>query len=89
ERPPHCMKAGSDATMTLDAIPGKEWQGSVDYVYPILDPKTRTLRVRLKFSNPNGELKPNMFANIALQPVSDDAVLTIPKSSVIRSGGMT
>ncbi|MCV5927078.1 efflux RND transporter periplasmic adaptor subunit, partial [Escherichia coli] len=78
-----------DATMTLDAIPGKEWQGSVDYVYPILDPKTRTLRVRLKFSNPNGELKPNMFANIALQPVSDDAVLTIPKSSVIRSGGMT
>ncbi|MCV5901900.1 efflux RND transporter periplasmic adaptor subunit, partial [Escherichia coli] len=32
---------------------------------------------------------PNMFANIALQPVTDDAVLTIPKSSVIRSGGMT
>ncbi|EOV3436634.1 efflux RND transporter periplasmic adaptor subunit [Vibrio parahaemolyticus] len=88
ERQAHWMKAGSDATMTLDAIPGKEWQGSVDYVYPILDPKTRTLRVRLKFSNPNGELKPNMFANIALQPVSDNAVLTIPKSSVIRSGGM-
>ncbi|MCQ6508048.1 efflux RND transporter periplasmic adaptor subunit, partial [Vibrio parahaemolyticus] len=76
-------------TMTLDAIPGKEWQGSVDYVYPILDTKTRTLRVRLKFSNPNGELTPNMFANIALQPVSDNAVFTIPKSSVIRSGGMT
>ncbi|MDV6249757.1 efflux RND transporter periplasmic adaptor subunit [Vibrio sp. EA2] len=89
ERQAHWMKAGSNATMTLDAIPGKNWQGTVDYVYPILDPKTRTLRVRLKFPNPNGELKPNMFANIALQPVSDDAVLTIPKSSVIRSGGMT
>ncbi len=89
ERQAHWMKAGSDATMTLDAIPGKEWQGNVDYVYPILDPKTRTLRVRLKFPNPNGELKPNMFANIALQPVSDYAVLTIPRSSVIRSGGMT
>ncbi len=89
ERQAHWMKAGSDATMTLDAIPGKAWQGNVDYVYPILDPKTRTLRVRLKFPNPNGELKPNMFANIALQPVSDDEVLTIPKSSVIRSGGMT
>ncbi|MGP8305926.1 efflux RND transporter periplasmic adaptor subunit [Vibrio sp. YIC-376] len=89
ERQAHWMKAGSNATMTLDAIPGKTWQGSVDYVYPILDPKTRTLRVRLKFPNPNGELKPNMFANIALQPVSDDTVLTIPKSSVIRSGGMT
>lgn len=89
ERQAHWMKAGSQATMTLDAIPGNEWQGIVDYVYPILDPKTRTLRVRLKFPNPDGALKPNMFANIALQPVTDDAVLTIPKSSVIRSGGMT
>ncbi|WP_159650891.1 efflux RND transporter periplasmic adaptor subunit [Vibrio atypicus] len=89
ERQTHWMKAGSNATMTLDAIPGNEWQGVIDYVYPILDPKTRTLRVRLKFPNPNGELKPNMFANIALQPVSDESVLTIAKSSVIRSGGMT
>ncbi|GAJ76508.1 LOW QUALITY PROTEIN: cobalt/zinc/cadmium efflux RND transporter, membrane fusion protein, CzcB family [Vibrio sp. JCM 18905] len=90
ERQAHWMKAGSSATMTLDAIPGNEWKGGVvDYVYPILDPKTRTLRVRLKFPNPNGDLKPNMFANIALQPVTDNAVMTIPKSSVIRSGGMT
>jgi Cu(I)/Ag(I) efflux system membrane fusion protein len=89
ERQAHWVKAGSKATMTLDAIPGQEWQGKVDYVYPILDPKTRTLRVRLKFSNQDGDLKPNMFANIALQPVTDEAVLTIPKSSVIRSGGMT
>ncbi len=89
ERQAHWIKAGSEATMTLDAIPGKAWQGNVDYVYPILDPKTRTLRVRLKFPNPNGELKPNMFANIALQPVSENEVLTIPRSSVIRSGGMT
>ncbi|WP_434567593.1 efflux RND transporter periplasmic adaptor subunit [Vibrio chagasii] len=89
ERQAHWISSGSNAEMTLDAIPGKEWQGNVDYVYPILDPKTRTLRVRLKFSNPNGELKPNMFANIALKPISDDQVLTIPRSSVIYSGGMT
>ncbi|KXF83079.1 efflux RND transporter periplasmic adaptor subunit [Enterovibrio coralii] len=89
ERQAHWMKAGSIATMTLDALPGKEWKGEIDYVYPILDPKTRTLRVRLKFVNPNGELKPNMFANIALQPVTDDSVLTVPKNAVIRSGGMT
>ncbi|MCG9642338.1 efflux RND transporter periplasmic adaptor subunit [Vibrio sp. Isolate34] len=89
ERQAHWISSGSNAEMTLDAIPGKEWQGNVDYVYPILDPKTRTLRVRLKFSNPNGELKPNMFANIALKPISDDQVLTIPRSSVIHSGGMT
>lgn len=89
ERQAHWISSGSNAEMTLDAIPGKEWQGNVDYVYPILDPKTRTLRVRLKFSNPNGDLKPNMFANIALKPISDDAVLTIPRASVIHSGGMT
>ena len=89
ERQAHWIKQGSNASMTLDAIPGGEWQGQVDYVYPILDPNTRTLRVRLKFPNPHGELKPNMFANVALKPVSSEKVLTIPRSSVIRSGGMT
>lgn len=89
ERQAHWMKSGSFATMKLDALPGKKWQGKIDYVYPILDPKTRTLRVRLKFVNPNGDLKPNMFASISLQPISDEPVLTIPKNAVIRSGGMT
>ncbi|MGL6316413.1 efflux RND transporter periplasmic adaptor subunit [Vibrio sp. WXL103] len=89
ERQSHWVESGSLATMTLDALPGKEWQGKVNYVYPILDPKTRTLRVRLKFANPMGELKPNMFANIALRPQVSQQVLTIPRSSVIRAGGMT
>ncbi|EGU30752.1 hypothetical protein VIBRN418_16998 [Vibrio sp. N418] len=89
ERQGHWVKSGSQANMTLDAIPGQTWQGLVDYVYPILDPATRTLRVRLKFDNPQGELKPNMFANIRLTPVSEDQVLTIPRSAVIRSGAMS
>ncbi|NMU46961.1 HlyD family efflux transporter periplasmic adaptor subunit, partial [Vibrio parahaemolyticus] len=63
ERQSHWIKQGSQASMTLDALPGGEWNGEVDYVYPILDPSTRTLRVRLRFGNPQGELKPNMFAN--------------------------
>lgn len=89
ERQSHWIKKGSQASMNLDAIPGGKWTGEVDYVYPILDPNTRTLRIRLRFSNPLGELKPNMFANVALEPVSSNEVLTIPRSSVIRSGGMT
>ncbi|MGR5177072.1 efflux RND transporter periplasmic adaptor subunit [Vibrio parahaemolyticus] len=89
ERQAEWIKAGSQATMTLDALSGREWQGEIDYVYPILDPATRTLRVRLKFANPDYQLKPNMFANIALQPITEQSVLTIPRSSVIRSGGMT
>ncbi|MEK6212957.1 MAG: efflux RND transporter periplasmic adaptor subunit, partial [Vibrio fluvialis] len=43
ERQSHWVTAGSKAMMTLDAMPGREWQGEVDYVYPILDPQTRTL----------------------------------------------
>lgn len=88
ERQAHWIKKGDKAVMSLDAIPGESWQGKVDYIYPILDPKTRTLRVRLKFANPKGELKPNMFAKITLQHRSSEKVLTVPKSSVIRSGSM-
>ncbi|MEH0675403.1 efflux RND transporter periplasmic adaptor subunit [Vibrio scophthalmi] len=89
ERQSHWIKEGSQASMTLDALPGGKWNGEIDYVYPILDPSTRTLRVRLKFTNSHGELKPNMFANVVLKPISNQKVLTIPRSAVIRSGGMT
>ena len=89
ERQAHWITTDSKATMTLDAIPGQQWQGKVDYVYPILDPKTRTLRMRLKFANHNGQLKPNMFANITLTPTTDKTVLTVPTQAVIRSGDMT
>ncbi|MEC6909697.1 efflux RND transporter periplasmic adaptor subunit [Photobacterium piscicola] len=89
ERQAHWITTGSKANMTLDAIPGQQWQGKVDYVYPILDPKTRTLRMRLKFANHNEQLKPNMFANITLTPKTETAVLTIPTQAVIRSGNMT
>lgn len=89
ERQSNWIKAGTTADMTLDALPGKHWQGKVDYVYPILDPNTRTLRVRLKFANANGALKPNMFANITLMPQSNNKVLIVPNQAVIRSAGMS
>lgn len=88
ERQAHWLSSGNKAVMTLDAVPGKTWTGEVDYVYPILDPKTRTMRMRLKFDNQDGALKPNMFANITIQPKTREEVLTIPRQSVIRSGGM-
>ena len=89
ERQSHWIKSGAKAVMALDSLPGQEWQGEVDYIYPILDPTTRTLRVRLKFINQDYALKPNMFANITLQPESESEVLTIPRQAVIQSGGMT
>lgn len=88
ERQAHWLSSGNKAVMTLDAVPGKKWEGEVDYVYPILDPKTRTMRMRLKFDNQDGALKPNMFANITIHPKTKEEVLTIPRQAVIRSNGM-
>ena len=51
ERQAGWVKAGQTATVELDYLPGKRWRGVVDYVYPELDPKTRTLKVRLRFDN--------------------------------------
>ncbi|MCG7586677.1 efflux RND transporter periplasmic adaptor subunit [Photobacterium sp. OFAV2-7] len=89
ERQAHWIKSGTYADMRIDALPGKQWQGEVDYVYPILDPQTRTLRVRLKFPNPDGELKPNMFASLTMVPRSNDTVIAVPDQAVIRTGNMT
>jgi Cu(I)/Ag(I) efflux system membrane fusion protein len=77
---------GLAVTMSLDYLPGKEWIGKVDYVYPTLNPKTRTLKVRLRFDNKDGVLKPNMFAQVIIHPNKVGKTLLVPKEAVIRSG---
>jgi len=77
---------GLAVTMSLDYLPGREWQGSVDYVYPTLNPKNRTLKVRLRFENKDQQLKPNMFAQVVIHPNSEQKSLLVPKEAVIRSG---
>ncbi|MBR9883544.1 MAG: efflux RND transporter periplasmic adaptor subunit [Oceanospirillales bacterium] len=86
ERQASLIEKGLPVTMTLDYLPGREWKGQVDYVYPTLDPKTRTLRVRLRFANPDQALKPNMFAAISIHKSSQDHVLSVPREAVIRGG---
>lgn len=79
---------GLPVTMTLDFLPGKIWQGRVDYVYPSLDAKTRTLKVRLRFDNDNSELKPNMFAQVTINVNRSDDTLLIAKEALVRTGSM-
>lgn len=86
ERDAALIQKGLPVTMTLDYLPSKTWQGVVDYVYPSLNDKTRTLRVRLKFDNPNFQLKPNMFAQVVIHADKRDNVTLAPKESVIRTG---
>jgi Cu(I)/Ag(I) efflux system membrane fusion protein len=86
ERDSALIKKGLPVSMTLDYLPSKQWQGSVDYVYPALNSKTRTLRVRLKFDNPDFELKPNMFAQVTINANQNESVILVPKEAVIRTG---
>lgn len=86
ERQTALLKVGLPVTMTLDYIPGKEWSGEVGYVYPTLDEKTRTARVRLRFQNTDHQLKPNMFAQVVIHANSVENRLIVPRESVIRTG---
>ncbi|WMS86729.1 efflux RND transporter periplasmic adaptor subunit [Pleionea litopenaei] len=86
ERQASQVNVGEPVTMTLDSIPGRQWQGRVDYIYPTLDATTRTLRLRLEFSNDDQALKPNMFAQIQIHSTQSQPVLTVPREAVIRTG---
>lgn len=86
ERDASLVKEGLSVTMSLDYLPGKEWMGVVDYVYPTLNSKTRTLRVRLKFDNSALELKPNMFAQVSIHADKTENVILVAKEAVIRTG---
>ena len=86
ERQASIVQTGMPVTMSLDYLPGKTWQGKVDYVYPTLDPKTRTIKVRLRFANADGEFKPNMFAQVTIHALSEEEVLLVPREAVIRTG---
>jgi Cu(I)/Ag(I) efflux system membrane fusion protein len=85
ERQAHLVEVGQSVSMTLDFLPSRAWKGKVDYIYPSLDTKTRTLRARLKFDNSDLALKPNMFAQVSIHTQQQRTGLAIPKSALIRT----
>jgi Cu(I)/Ag(I) efflux system membrane fusion protein len=86
ERQAAWVRTGQRAEVELDYLPGTRWRGTVDYVYPELDPKTRTLRVRLRFSNVDEVLRPGMFARVTLYGTETGPVVHVPRASLIRGG---
>jgi Cu(I)/Ag(I) efflux system membrane fusion protein len=86
ERQAAQVHVGTKVTMRLDYLPGKEFAGQVDFIYPALDAKTRTVKVRLRFDNQSGEFKPNMFAQVAIHTSDEAPALLIPKEALIRTG---
>jgi multidrug efflux pump subunit AcrA (membrane-fusion protein) len=79
------LKPGDSAQVTLDAYPGRVFNGHVDQILPQVDPATRTVRVRLIFANPGVMLKPGMYVNVDINaPLGKQ--LVIPASAVLQSG---
>jgi Cu(I)/Ag(I) efflux system membrane fusion protein len=88
ERQAAWISVGQQAEVELDYVPGQSWQGNVDYVYPELDPVTRTLRVRLRFDNESHAFRPNMFARISIFGSATNPVVHVPRAALIRGGSV-
>ncbi|NQT63730.1 MAG: efflux RND transporter periplasmic adaptor subunit [Candidatus Marinimicrobia bacterium] len=80
------VEVGQTAEMELSYAPGKILKGKVAYIYPYLNEKSRDVKVRLEFPNPDMMLKPGMYANVSIKTQSIKDAMVIPSESVIRSG---
>jgi len=80
------VKVGQTAEVSLAFLPGRIWEGQVEYIYPSLDPKTRTLKARLRFDNPDEALKPNMYTSVRIYGGPKHDVIVIPVEALIRTG---
>ncbi len=79
------LKPGDPAQVTVDAYPGRHFNGRIDQILPQVDPATRTVRVRLVFQNPGVVLKPGMYVNVAIA-VPLGRQLVVPSSAVLQAG---
>ena len=79
------LKPGNAGTVTVDAYPGRSFVGHIDQILPQVDPMTRTVRVRLVFSNPGVVLKPGMYVNVSVAAPLGRQLL-IPSSGVLQAG---
>ena len=86
ERQAAWVVPGQRAEVELEHLPGEKWRGVVDFVYPELAPRTRTLKVRIGFENAARALRPNMFARVTLFADAAAPVVHIPREALIRGG---
>lgn len=89
ERQAAQVRLGDPVHIQLDYLPGRQWQGKVDYIYPSLNVKTRTAQVRIHIDNPDGYLKPGMFARMLIRARPIGETLLIPREALIRTGSQS
>ncbi len=80
------LAAGQEVTMSVDSYPGQRWQARIDYIYPVLNPQSRTVQVRIRIDNQDRRLRPNMFASLLIHARDSAPVLNIPRSALILGG---
>lgn len=82
------IQVGMPATVTLRAFPTAPHEGVVTFIYPeLMKPETRTVSVRIELANPDGQMKPGMYADVMFHPGADASpVIAVPNSAVIDSG---
>ncbi|MHB1759543.1 MAG: efflux RND transporter periplasmic adaptor subunit [Acidithiobacillus ferrooxidans] len=78
------IRIGNPVRLHLPAYPGKDWEGRLNFLYPTLDPKNRTVTARLSFPNPGGELRPGTYATATIL-ASPKETLAVPSSAVLRT----
>ncbi|MBE0649457.1 MAG: efflux RND transporter periplasmic adaptor subunit [Bacteroidales bacterium] len=77
---------GQPVTITMDYLPGFTYKGTISFIYPTLDTKTRTIKVRIDLPNDNHLLKPGMFANVDIQGKDLGYYPLVPEQAVLQSG---
>ena len=80
------VKVGDLVEMQLAGIPGRIFSGHLAFIFPYAEAKTRTIKVRLNFNNPELLLKPDMFADVTIYASKQKSALVIPSEAIIRSG---
>ena len=80
------VRVGDPAQVSLQGMPGETLQARVDYIYPYLEGKTRTQKVRLRLANPGLSLKPDMYADVTIDAGRKIDAVTVPESAIVRSG---
>jgi Cu(I)/Ag(I) efflux system membrane fusion protein len=85
ERDLPAVRLGMSVTAEFTALPGLIREGRVTYVYPTVNPDTRTARIRVELPNPDAALKPGMYATIRFS-ARTDSVLSVPRSAVLATG---
>jgi Cu(I)/Ag(I) efflux system membrane fusion protein len=82
------IKVGMPATVTLRAFPAEPHDGAVSFIYPeMMNPETRTITVRIELDNPDGKMKPGMYADVVFQAgVGHATTIAVPNSAIIDSG---